>query len=278
MVVEISEAHAREFRSHGGAVVEAYLESKGWRRQLGGGPRNVWYLQELARDLCPSCDDPDGPVEEDTYCGSHDGAAWVLLWPCGAGAGPHDVLHTLCQVEGRGPGEILRALSLRDRDEVRAMSDTPLWQVTCTPEDGSNFFWTLDRVLALTTGEETVLSGEEPCPYSAQLVSENEVLFAFPHEEELAGEGSPFLGREAAQHLHSTAQRAVRPSNRATHVAKRYATGEWTTVQVLGPEDWGPGTPLERHVTSLVHEFGLTTWMFDRSLPLPRHTGRSRST
>ncbi|MEU3605998.1 hypothetical protein AB0E83_11175 [Streptomyces sp. NPDC035033] len=263
MIHELSDAQAAAFRSHGSVVIEAYLESKGWRRNLGDGPRTIWYRQEVARDLCPYCDGDEGSLVDAPSCPVHDLATWVLAWPCGNGATAHDVLRTLCRAEGRTPEEILHALALRDRDEVRARCATPLWQQMPDPDLGMELFDTLRRVLDLSAGQDT-----EKHPYEARLISEDEVLFTFPHEEPPTIDGPPSPSREAACLLLSAAQNEVAgPSDRSTHVATRYATGEWATVEVMGPEDLPPCTPLEAAMSSLVHQFNLVGWTLDRALP-----------
>ncbi|MCB8905787.1 MULTISPECIES: hypothetical protein [unclassified Streptomyces] len=263
MTHEISDTQVATFRSHGSAVIEAYLESKGWQRNLGDGPRNIWYRQEAARDLCPYCDCGDDSLVNDPACPVHDRATWVLTWPCGDGATAHDVLRTLCRVEDREPEEVLHALTLRDRDEVRARCDTPLWRQTPDPDWGIEFFATLGRVLDLSAEQNT-----KRHQYTVGLVSENEVLFTFPHEESPSVDGPPSPGREAACRLYSTAQNEVEgPSDRSTHAATRYATGEWTTEAVISTEDLPPSTPLEAEVSSLVHQFSLMKWTLDRALP-----------
>ncbi|WP_225799135.1 hypothetical protein [Streptomyces sp. NK15101] len=253
MTYEISDAQAATFRSHDSVVIEAYLESKGWRRNLGEGPRNIWYRQEAARDLCPHCDDS---LLNDSACPVHDRASWVLAWPCGNGATAHDVLRTLCRAEDREPEEVLHALTLRDRDEVRARCETPLWRQIADPHLGIDFFATLDKVLNLSV-ERNI----EAHRYTVGLVAEDEVLFTFPREESPSIDGSARL-------LYSTARNEVEgPSDRSTHVATRCATGEWTTVEVMGAEDLPPLTPLESEVSSLVHQFDLVKWTLDRALP-----------
>ncbi|MGK5446694.1 hypothetical protein [Streptomyces radiopugnans] len=272
MTYEISDAQVASFRSHGSAVIEAYLESKAWQRNRGDGPRNIWYRQEVAWDLCPYCDDPDGPVQEDPYCPLHDDTAWALLWPCVGEAATHDALRTLCYTEERGPEKILRALSLRDRDEVRVRCSSSLWPEIRTVDSAIYFFKALDEVLASAAGHDTSTSAGDSYtlgehPYTVELVSENEVLFSFPHEEPPTRDGPPSASRRAAQRLYSAACDQMRSSNRSTHVARRYATGEWTTVEVVGPEDLPPPTLLEADVGSLIHQFGLTTWKLDEALP-----------
>ncbi|MBP2585418.1 hypothetical protein J3A78_005896 [Streptomyces sp. PvR006] len=253
MTHEISDTQVATFRSHGSAVIEAYLESKGWQRKLGEGPRNIWYRQEAARDLCPYC---DASLLNDSACPVHDRATWVLAWPCGNGATAHDVLRTLCRVEDREPEEVLHALTLRDCDEVRARCETPLWRQTADPHLGIDFFATLDKVLDLSAEQNG-----EAHRYTAGLVAENEVLFTFPYEESTSIDGPAHL-------LYSIAQNELKgPSDRSTHVAARYATGEWTTVEVIGAEDLPPRTSLEAEVSSLVHQFGLVKWTLDRALP-----------
>ncbi|MEW5658786.1 hypothetical protein ACPCAE_05690 [Streptomyces cinereoruber] len=263
MIHEISDTQAATFRSHGSVVIGAYLESKGWRRNLGDGPRNIWYRQAAARDLCSYCDSREGSLGGDPACPVHDRATWVLAWPCGDGATTHDVLRTLCRVEGRGPEEILHALTLRDRDEVRARCATPLWQQISDPDLAVEFFATLGEALDLSAEQDT-----EKHPYTARLLSENEVLFTFPHEEPPAIDGPPSPGREAARLLLSAARNEVEgPGDRSTHVATRHATGEWTIVEVMASEDLPPSTPLEATMSSLVHQFDLVDWTLDRALP-----------
>jgi hypothetical protein len=269
---EISDTQIASFLSHGPAVIEVYLEYKEWQRNRGDGPRNIWYRQEVAWDLCPYCDDPDGPIREDPYCPLHDEATWALVWPCTDGARAHDVLRALCSAEDRGPEEIIHALSLRDRDEVRVRCDTSLWPEIRSVDSAINFFLSLDQVLASAAGHDTTADSESSYvlgehPYTAELVSENEVLFSFPHEEPPTRDGPPSASRRAAQRLYSAACGQMRSSDRSTHVTTRYATGEWTTVEVLGSEDLPPPTSIEAHVGSLIHQFGLTTWMLDQALP-----------
>ncbi|MGX1541155.1 hypothetical protein [Streptomyces adustus] len=279
MPYDISDDQVASFRSHGSAVIEAYLESKGWQRNRDDGPRNIWYRQEVAVDLCSYCDDPDGPIKEDPYCPVHDDARWALVWPCRNGSAAHDALLTLCRTEGRGPQEVLHALTLRDRDEVRARCRTSLWRETRTPDYGIDFFVTLDEALASAAGHGLASPDESPRassehPYTVELISENEVLFSFRHNEPPTCDSSHSASRQAAQSLYLAACGQEHSSNRGTHVATRYATGEWTTVEVLGPEDLPQPSPLENHMSSLVHQFGLMTWTFDQALPSTR-TARS---
>ncbi|MFF9497284.1 hypothetical protein [Streptomyces flaveolus] len=271
MTYEISDTQVTEFRAHGSAIIEAYLESKDWQRNRGDGPRNIWYRQNIAWNLCPYCDDPDGPIKEDPYCPVHNDATWALVLPCEDGATAYDALRTLCRVEGRGPEKILHALTLRGRDEVRAQCGTSLWREIPTPSFGIEFFATLDDVLALAAGLNEGPQPPNKHPYTVELVSGNEVLFSFPHHEPPTRDNSPSASRQAAQRLYSAAC-GQEVSDRGTHVATRYATGEWTTVEVLGPEDLPPSTPLENHVSSLVHQFGLRIWTFDLALPSHRLT------
>ncbi|NYI03818.1 hypothetical protein [Allostreptomyces psammosilenae] len=191
-------------------------------------------------------------------------------------------MQTLCRVEGRGPQVILHALTLRDRDEVRAKCGRPLWREIRAPDSAIEFFATLGDALASAAGQDTAADDGSPHisierPYSVELVSENEVLFSFHHDEPPTRDGSPSASREAAQELYSAARSQERPSDRLTYVATRCATGEWTTVEVLGPEDLPPMTPLEGHVSSLVHEFGLQSWTYDQALPSHRRTSSSRT-
>ncbi|WRZ89973.1 hypothetical protein OHB54_13405 [Streptomyces sp. NBC_01007] len=271
MTYEISDAQVAAFRSHGSVVIEAYLRSKEWQRNHGDGPRNIWYRQKVAWDLCPYCDDPDGPIKDDPYCPLHDDATWALVWTRGDKAKAHDALHTLCSAEGRGPEEILHALTLRDRDEIRAKCSNALWREIRMPSQGIEFFATLDDVVTLAAESGTATLDECPAPSSeypcsVELVSENEVLFTFPHDETpTCGDSS--ASRQAAQRLYSAACSQETPPDRSTHVATRYATGEWTTVEVLGPEDLPPSTPLENQVGSLFYQFSMRTWTFDQALP-----------
>ncbi|MGA5872404.1 hypothetical protein [Streptomyces cinereoruber] len=166
-------------------------------------------------------------------------------------------------MEGRGPEEVLRALTLRDRDEVRARCATPLWQQISDPELAMEFFATLGKVLDLSAEQDA-----EKHPYTARLLSENEVLFTFPHEEPPTIDGPPSPSREAARLLLSAARNEVEgPGDRSTHVATRYATGEWTTVEVMASEELPPPTSLEAAMSSLVHQFDLVGWALDRALP-----------
>lgn len=280
MTYEISDTQVAAFRAYGSAVIEAYLESKEWQRNRGDGPRNIWYRQEVAYDLCWYCDNPDGPVDEDPYCPVHDDATWTLVWPCGNEAHARDALLMLCRVEGRGPEEILHALGLRDWDEVRARSERPLWQQIRHPDLGVDFFITLDKVQALAAGHDETEFAEGAYPsdgrrYEVEMVSENEVLFTFRHDEPLTRDSPPCASRQAAQDLVSVVRSEEHPSDRRTHMATRYATGEWTTVDVMMPEDLPPSTALEKHVSSLFHQYGLTTWTFDQALP---STAPQRST
>ncbi|MFF7216659.1 hypothetical protein ACFZAU_40060 [Streptomyces sp. NPDC008238] len=282
MTYEISEAQIAAFCAQNSAVIEAYLESKEWRRNREGGPRNIWYRKEVAWNLCPSCDDPEGPINDDPYCLEHDDATWSLAWPCGAGAAARDVLHTLCRAEGRGPDEILRALALRDRDEVRVKCGSSLWQELRHPDLGIDLFLALDKVLALASGngkadheEGTYSFGDHP--HAVELVSENEVLFSFRHAEPPTRDSRPTASRRAAQDLFSAAYALAHPSDRRTHVARRYATGEWTTVEVMGPEDFPPPTPLEVQVGSLFHRFNLIAWTLDRALTSQHSNCSSRT-
>ncbi|EFL35559.1 predicted protein [Streptomyces viridochromogenes DSM 40736] len=271
MTYDISDAQVAEFRAHGPAIIEAYLESKGWQRNRSDSPRNIWYWQKTAWNLCPYCDDPDGPIKEDPYCPAHDDATWALVWPYGDGATAYDALRTLCQAEERGPEKILHALTLRGRDEVRARGGTSFWKDIATPSLGIEFFATLNDVLALTAGPDEGPESPNKHPYAVELVSESEVLFSFPHDEPPTRGKSPSASRQAAQLLYAAAC-GQEDSDRGTHVATRYATGEWTTVEVLGPEDLPPSTPLENNVSSLVHQFGLRIWTFDLALPSKRLT------
>jgi hypothetical protein len=278
MPYEISDAQVTSFRSHGYTVGEAYLGSKGWQRIRGDGPRNIWYRQKVAKNLCPYCDDPDGLSGEDPYdpyCPVHDDATWALLWPCVGEAGNYDALHTLCRVEDRGPEEILHALTLRDRDEVRAKSTTPLWKQFGDPLGGIDFFLALDKALALASGGDASTLDEDPYEldshsYRVELASENEVLFTFPHDQPPRPGIPPTESRRAAERLYSAAPCQEPPSDRWTHVPARYATGEWTTVEVMGPEDLPPPTLLQDWVESLAHKFDLITWTYDPALPSER--------
>ncbi|MFD1832556.1 hypothetical protein ACFSJS_23340 [Streptomyces desertarenae] len=178
MTYEISDTQIASFISHGPAAIEAYLESKDWKRNRGYGPRNIWYRQEVAWDLCPYCDDPGSAPREDPYCPLHDDAAWALVWPCSDGTTDHDVLHTLCSVEDRGPEEIIHALSLRDHDEIWARCSTSLWPEIRSVDSAINFFLSLDHVLASAAGRNTTADSESSYaisehPYTAELVSEN---------------------------------------------------------------------------------------------------------
>ncbi|WP_436988536.1 hypothetical protein [Streptomyces sp. enrichment culture] len=178
-------------------------------------------------------------------------------------------------MEDRGPEEIIHALSLRDHDEVRARCSTSLWPEIRSVDSAINFFLSLDQVLASAAGGNTTAESESSYvigehPYTAELVSENEVLFRFPHREPLTHGDSRSASQRAAQRLYSAACGQIRSSDRSTHVARRYATGEWTTVEVVGPEDLPPPTPLEAHVGSLIHQLDLTTWTLDEALPSRR--------
>ncbi|MFI0895011.1 hypothetical protein [Streptomyces sp. NPDC020983] len=175
-------------------------------------------------------------------------------------------------MEDRTPEKILHALTLRDRDEVRAKCRTPLWKEFSDPVSGIEFFVTLDGVLALAAGIDTAALEEGSYaigghPFSVELTSESEVLFTFNHAEPPRHGSSPAASRRAAELLYSAAHDYGRSSDRGTHVATRYATGEWTTVEVLGPEDLPQPSALDKRIGTLVHQFDLTTWTLDQALP-----------
>lgn len=278
------EDQAKQFMAVPGRDVIAWLERQGWTRPADESSGSVWTVRGGNKDkLCYVCDDFDGYGRE-TYCAEHEDPVAALVYPVRDRRGAEATLRTICAQERMTADELLHVLTLRGCHEAHLYFTDSLFQFPADIENLWRALADLTEIMRVSYDAAGAENANGSAYSHASLVAPDHVVFGYGYGDEEEDEEAPkdrngasepeerfrAPARRAAEVLQTTLS-LLHPSPRATSVVRRYATGELTMVEVVGPEDFKPAAGPERELWDMLDNFrhehaSFKHWRFDWGL------------
>ncbi|WP_414506551.1 hypothetical protein [Streptomyces sp. NEAU-L66] len=260
--------------------VAAFLKRSGWQLLPQEHSGTVWTVQDGGEreGLCTVCDGARGGFDvgidyQDLYCPEHEDPVAALVYPPRGTPGAEAVVRALCSRERMRPKELLNALTLERRDEVRLYLHESLFAFPVQAVVYEHAIHDLFEILRLCYDCAGAGQHDDALTYSDVIfAAPDEVTLSFgrPYAEETgeAAERVRALSRQAAEQLCTTLD-GLHSSERDRSVVRQYATGELTLAEVVGPEDYRPDAGPQRGLWDALDTFRHQTaafahWRFDR--------------